>query len=131
MESAIEQELTRLSAGKYLSLTTFRRDGTPVATPVWVTREGGHLYVITGGESGKAKRLRHTSRVQLAPCDMRGTVTGPAVEGEARILDAAGTQEVIERMRRKYGLTFLLLSTMEKLRRRAGDRVGLELTPTP
>jgi len=64
-----------LAAGKYISLATFKKDGTRVATPVWVTREGDHLYVITEANSGKAKRLRNSPRAQVAACDMRGTVT--------------------------------------------------------
>ena len=116
-----------LAASKYLSLTTFRRSGEPVATPVWVTREGDRLYVITGSESGKVKRLRHTQRVLLAPCDARGTLRGEQVEGTARILDAAGTESAAARAKARYGLTYRVLALMERVRSRAGDRIGLEI----
>ena len=65
-------DIDRLAAGKYLSLTTFRKDGSAVSTPVWVARDGDHLYVMTDPSSGKATRLRNSGRVRLAPCDMRG-----------------------------------------------------------
>jgi PPOX class probable F420-dependent enzyme len=116
-----------LAASKYLSLTTFRRSGEPVATPVWVTREGDRLYVITGSESGKVKRLRHTQRVLLAPCDARGTLRGEQVEGTARILDAAGTGAAAARAKARYGLTYRVLALMERVRSRAGDRIGLQI----
>jgi hypothetical protein len=56
-----------LAKSKYISLTTFRRDGTPVATPVWVAQQGDELVVYTVRSSGKAKRLRNSSRVSVAP----------------------------------------------------------------
>jgi PPOX class probable F420-dependent enzyme len=83
-----QQALESLGRAKNLRLTTFRRDGSPVATPVWVVRDGDHLLVITSGKAGKAKRLRHTSRVLIAPSDARGRVK-PGVE------DVAGTAELI------------------------------------
>ena len=85
-------EVERLSAGKYLSLGTFRKSGEKVATPVWVTRDGDDLYVITGASSGKVKRIRNNAEVELAPCDMRGRISGAEVSGTAEILDAAGTK---------------------------------------
>ncbi|MFT6565014.1 MAG: PPOX class probable F420-dependent enzyme, partial [Actinomycetes bacterium] len=51
--------LDSLSAGKYISITTFRKSGEGVSTPLWVTRDGEALYVITGAESGKVKRMRN------------------------------------------------------------------------
>ena len=79
-----------LGAEEYISLTTFRRDGSGVATPVWVMADHDHLYVITDATSGKAKRLANFARVMVAPCDMRGTVTGASVDATAELLDATG-----------------------------------------
>jgi PPOX class probable F420-dependent enzyme len=125
-------DLDRLSAGKYLSLTTFRRDGSAVATPVWVTRDGDHLYVITSATSGKVKRLRNNASVQLAPCDVRGRESGPQAAGTARLLDDAGTRRVSAMVDQKYGLLARVLGFRDRLRARRGhdDRVGLELTLT-
>jgi PPOX class probable F420-dependent enzyme len=60
-----------LGSAKYISVTTFRKDGTPVATPVWLVRDGASLMVITDPTSGKAKRLRNNPAVLVSPCDMR------------------------------------------------------------
>jgi PPOX class probable F420-dependent enzyme len=77
-----------LGQSKYIRLTTFRRDGTPVPTPVWQVRDGDRLLVITDGTTGKVKRLRHTPRVLIAVSDQRGRVK-PGVQ------DVEGTAEMI------------------------------------
>ena len=122
-------EVERLSEGKYLSLTTFRKDGTPVATPVWVARDGETLVVTTERSSGKAKRLRNSSKVLLAPCDMRGKLTGDAVEGTAELLGDAGTERVSKLIGKRYGLQFKLIYLVEKVRRRARNSIGIRITP--
>lgn len=71
----------------YLSLTTYRKSGERVSTPVWFARAGDALYVFTDVESGKVKRIRNDPRVSLAPCDMRGRVRGGSIEAAARALD--------------------------------------------
>ena len=108
-----------LAKSKYLSLTTFRRDSTPVATPVWVAQHGGDLVVVTQRSSGKAKRLRNDSRVLLAPCDMRGRVQGDVVEGRALLQDDAETAVSIDLIRRRHGLIARLSFWWED--RHAGD----------
>ena len=123
-------DLDRLAAGKYISLTTFRRDGTAVATPVWVTRDGDHLYVITDAGSGKVKRLRANADVTVASCDARGRVSGSAVPGQARLLDEAGTAAVVDRVTKRYGLLGRVLMMRDRLRRSGPGRVGLEITLT-
>jgi uncharacterized protein len=67
-------------------LTTFRRGGEAVGTPLSIVVTGGKAYFVTAGDSGKAKRLAHTDRVTLAPCTLGGKVTGETVEGRARRL---------------------------------------------
>jgi hypothetical protein len=126
-------DLQTLAKSRYVSLTTFRRDGTPVATPVWVARQGDELRVFTYRSSGKAKRLRHDGRVLLAPCDMRGRVTGDVTEGTARLQDDAETAVTLELIRRRYGLQARLLRWWEG--RHAGDspadrRVGIAIRIT-
>lgn len=128
-------ELTRLSTGKYLSLTTFKKSGDAVATPVWVAREGDHLYVTTRADSWKVKRLRNNPEVLLAPCDMRGNLTGAQVPGRGEVLDAPGSAHVRELINKRYGLTAKVLYLWENLNARLGratpDSVGLKLTPQP
>ncbi|MFC9297628.1 PPOX class F420-dependent oxidoreductase [Streptomyces sp. NPDC057011] len=100
--------LEELSRGKYVSLTTFRKDGTPVATPVWAVADGGELCVWTRSDSWKVKRIRNNGRVAVAACDVRGRVAegAPVLEGEARLLDEAGLKRVRALMRRKYTWQF-------------------------
>lgn len=120
-----------LAAGKYLSLATFKRDGTRVATPVWVTRDGDHLYVITEATAGKAKRLRNSSRAEVAPCDMRGNLTGDVHEATAVLLDEQGTQKVNDLINAKYGSMARVLGVRGKvaaLLGRGQGRLGIEIT---
>jgi uncharacterized protein len=81
--------LLSLADHRFVSLTTFRRSGAPVSTPVWVARDGGSLVVLTPVGSGKVKRLRHDSRVELRPCGRFGAV-------EDGVVAVPGTVEVRE-----------------------------------
>lgn len=120
--------IENLADAKYLSLTTFRKDGTPVATPVWLVRKGDRLYVMTEAGSGKVKRIRANSVVELAPCDMRGSIKGDSVAGVAVIQDAAGTEATIKMISMRYSLMFKLMGLLDKFPGRApGARVGVEI----
>ena len=90
----------------YVSVTTFRRSGAAVATPVWAAPDGDSLVVWTRADSGKVKRLRHTSRVTVAPCDVRGRVSGTAVEGNGELVPDADRPRALAALRRKYGIRF-------------------------
>ena len=85
-------------------LTTFRKDGTPVATPVWAVRIGDELRVWTIRDSGKVKRIRRSCRAQIAPCTMRGNPRGPAVDATARMLPDSEAPAVLDALAAKYGL---------------------------
>lgn len=102
--------LDEVAAHRYVSLTTFRRSGAPVSTPVWVARDGDELVVVTNDPSGKLKRLAHDPRVKVRPCDVRGrvpegapTYAGTAVvdrspEGVAAVKRAIGRRYVLARL---------------------------------
>ncbi|WP_436500788.1 PPOX class F420-dependent oxidoreductase [Actinokineospora sp. HUAS TT18] len=120
--------LTRLGEGKYLLLTTFRKDGTPVGSPVWVVRDGSVLLAWTVRDSWKAKRLRRNSDVLLAACDIRGNQSGETVMGTARFMDAAGTARVRKMILRKYGFVAWVTVYGSKVRRGATGTVGIEIT---
>ena len=100
--------MSPLPHSTYVSLTTFRRTGVPVATPVWAAPDGESLIVWTRADSGKVKRLRHTTRVTVAPCDIRGRVQGPAVEGAAEFVAPDEWPRALAALRRAYGLRFQL-----------------------
>ena len=120
----IRAQLTR---AKYLRLITYRRSGEAVATPVWFALEGETLYVETGAKAGKVKRIRHTPRVGLAPSDMRGRVTGPMVEGRARILTGKDEIERAEAaLARRYGMQRRLYFGAIDLARRLARKPALD-----
>ena len=127
-------DVATFAQSKYLSLTTFKRDGTPVATPVWLVRDGETLRVITQADSGKAKRIRNGSRVLLAPCDARGRLKGEQVTGSATLQDpdqTARTQDMIEK---RYGLLGkLLIWRSRRAARKPGapGPVGITLRLSP
>ena len=100
--------MTPLPTSTYVSLTTFRRTGVPVSTPVWAAPDGDTLVVCTRTDSGKVKRLRHTTRVTLAPCTFRGQVEGPAVEGVAGFVSLPEWPAALAALRRAYGFRFQL-----------------------
>lgn len=129
--------LDTLGSAKYVSLTTFRADGTPVATPVWVVRDGSVLRILTDPSSGKVRRLRTDPRVVLSPCDMRGRVkTGALVaEGTATLEDDQGTSRTMAMIEKRYGLMGRILGWLNSRRARkaAGgpiQHVGLRVTLT-
>jgi uncharacterized protein len=102
--------LHSLADEKYLSLTTYRRDGSPVSTPVWFVTDENRLLVWTSATSWKAKRLRRNPRVRIAACDLRGKVRGPVWEATARFLAASEGDRVQRLLLKKYPIARRLLS---------------------
>jgi len=88
--------------GKYLSLTSFRRDGSGVATPMWFVSDNGQLVVETDANSYKVKRIRRDPHVRIAVCDARGRLRGEAVDAEARLLPDSERERVERLLARKY-----------------------------
>lgn len=93
-----------LAGQNYLSLATFRKTGVAVRTPVWFVENKDKLYLFTNPKSGKVKRIRNNPRVRIAPCTMRGRVTGPEFEATARILTSSESDHALSLMKRKYWL---------------------------
>jgi PPOX class probable F420-dependent enzyme len=87
---------------KYISLKTFRKNGVPVATPVWFGEEDEKLYVMTRSISGKHKRIRNNPDVCVAPCTIRGVPTGEELPAKARLLPAKEHDRAHEAINRKY-----------------------------
>lgn len=100
-----------LRRGRYVSLTTFRKNGTGVATPVWYAVEGEVLYAWTRSDSWKVKRLRNDPRIVAQVCDVRGNVAEGAarVEGAARLLEGDELRRVRKLLARKYTWQFWLV----------------------
>ncbi|MER5910844.1 PPOX class F420-dependent oxidoreductase [Streptomyces sp. NPDC001982] len=126
-----DKPLDRLGAGKYLLVTSYRQDGTPVATPVWVVRDGDTLGVWTAADSWKTKRIRRRGDVLVGPCDLRGRPTGDQVPATAEICDPATTARYRDLIARKYGITGRLTLLGSRLRHGLDGTVGIRVTLTP
>ena len=120
-----------LEFGNYLLVTTFRKDGRAVPTPVWAVRDGADIYVWTVADSGKVKRLRRSSRVTISDCDLRGKVTGPTIPARARLLGAEETEAVRHLLAKKYGILGRITMWGSRLRRGANGTVGVRITEPP
>ena len=129
-----------LADEKYMLFTTFRRDGTAVSSPVWVVPlDDGKIGFWTSSGSGKAKRLAHTERVTVQPCDARGRVKdgSPPSEATARIVTGPEFATISEKVVAKYGFLTKLTRTlgsiggMVKRKRIPYGDVGVVVTLTP
>ena len=124
--------LLDLGDESFVSLTTFRRSGERVSTPVWILRDGDALIVTTPVESGKVKRLRNNSAVELAPCSRMGKVdeSAPVVAASAEILeDPADVERYGDLFLAKYRLEYRIFMWIER-RGKSGQarRVMLRIT---
>ena len=121
--------------GKYLSVTSYRADGSGVPTPVWFVERDGRLLVDTGGDSYKVKRIRREPHVTVAVCSARGRAHSPAVDATARVLDRDQIDGVKELMAHKYRVDLLFLRPVRAIQSalhrgpRPGSEVVVEITP--
>ena len=91
----------------YISLTTFRKNGQAVNTPVWFAENDEKLYVKTPNDSGKYKRIRNNPQVKITACTMLGKITGPEFAATARVLPVEQWPEAQKALNRKYWLARL------------------------
>jgi PPOX class probable F420-dependent enzyme len=124
-------DLGEVATANYVLLTTYRKDGTPVATPVWAAARDNKLYVWTEANSWKVKRLGRNTAVTMQKCDVRGGTQPDAqvVAGTARLLNADETEQVRSLLRRKYWLTAPILIFFSNTFRGKDGTVGIEITP--
>jgi hypothetical protein len=92
---------------RYVNLTTYRKNGTPVSTPIWHVPHGAELWMVTEARSGKVKRIRNNPQVSVQPCSVRGKVApdAPSVTGTARLLDDDETALARQLLARRYFLS--------------------------
>lgn len=119
-----------IARSRYVSLVTYRRNGTPVATPVWHVVSGDELLVVSEADAWKVKRVRHDSRATVTVCTIRGrTVPGaPSANGTARLLDPAETEVARQLLARKYLMSRLGNWFARLLRIRRPAMIGIALT---
>jgi hypothetical protein len=122
--------LDEIGRSRYVSLTTYRRSGAAVATPVWHVLDGGELFIVSDAQAGKVKRIRNDGRVVVTVCDLRGRIApdAPSATGTARLLDEAGTQTARTLLAGRYLLSRLgnWFAALLHLRRR--PLIGIAVT---
>ncbi|WP_042399232.1 PPOX class F420-dependent oxidoreductase [Streptacidiphilus carbonis] len=128
MTDSAAATLDRLGSGKYLLVTTYRKDGRTVPTPVWTVRDGDTLGVWTVATSGKVKRIRNRADVLVAPCDVRGNRSGEDVPARAEIGPGELAGHYRELLKRKYGLMGRLTLLGSRLRRGNEGTVAIRVT---
>ena len=118
-----------LAGHRYVRLSTFRRSGAAVPTPVWFVRLGENLYVVTGRNTGKVKRIRNNPGVTLAPSDFRGRPKGPDLRAVAGVTNEGRDGPADRALRGKYGWQYRVVELIEGLLGVVNERVYLELRP--
>jgi PPOX class probable F420-dependent enzyme len=89
---------------RYISLATFRKSGVAVNTPIWFAEDDNKLYFMTNSKSGKCKRIRNNPQVKIAPCTIRGKITGPEISATVRILPPEEFARARQAINTKYWL---------------------------
>ena len=121
-------EFTALADNTYVLLTTYKRDGTPVATPLHVATRDGHVYVRTFDPSGKIKRIRNNPDAEVAPSTLRGKALGAGRPVRARILAGAESDVAAAALAEKYPILHGHLIPWYH-RRKGLTTTQIELTP--
>ena len=112
-----------LDGHQFLRLTTFRRSGEAVPTPVWFAAVDGGLGVFTAAEAGKVRRIRREGRVLIAPCAFRGRLKGPEQEARARLVTGEAAERIHAALKAKYGWMFRMIT------RRRPQHAFIEIVP--
>jgi uncharacterized protein len=128
MITATPSALEALAEQKTVLLTTYRRDGTGVGTPVHIAGEGDRAFVRTWDTAWKVKRIRNNPEVEVAPCTVGGKPTGPAIRARARVLGGKESAHAAEMLAHKYPfLHGFLIPLVHRLR--GNETIHVELTP--
>ncbi len=96
---------------KYLSLETYKRDNTPIQTPVWFVIDNDQLYITTKETTGKVKRLRNNQNARIAVCSMKGDIKSNWVDvGLEKIPEESNVEKIVKLRKKKYGFSARLIS---------------------
>ena len=99
---------------KYINLETYKKDGTPIRTPVWFVIGNDLIYVITRESTGKVKRLKHNQDVRIVPCSFKGEPKNEWVKGKAEKITGEEADKAIKLRKKKYGMSGRLVSLFRK-----------------
>jgi uncharacterized protein len=142
LPETIERPLRRSAAdvqalfpGRFLSVTSFKRDGSGVATPVWAVSDGERLLAFTDLRSAKVRRIRRDPHVLVAPCRPDGKLRGEPVAARAEVLSTPEELErvhrlLVERYKVSYRLTMLFYRLGRRLRGQQAVAEGAVLAIT-
>ena len=100
--------LEQFSEQKYINLETYKRDNTPIKTPVWFIIDNGLVYIITRESTGKVKRLKNNQNVRIVPCSFKGEIKSEWVNGKAQKIMGSEADKVIKIRKKKYGFAVRL-----------------------
>jgi uncharacterized protein len=116
-----------LSGHAYINLETYRRNGEPVATPVWFTIDNNNkmINVVTRTETGKVKRLRNNSKARIVPCGIRGQPKGEWLNGKAIFATPDQLEIALKQRNKKYGLKAKLSGIFSRTK---GDLIGITIS---
>ena len=96
--------LEQFSSQKYINLETYKRDGTPIRTPVWFVIDKDLIYVITRDSTGKVKRLKNNQHVRIVSCSFKGEPKNEWVKGKTEMITGEEADSVIKLRKKKYGM---------------------------
>ena len=105
MENHLDQFLDQ----KYINLETYKKDGTPVRTPVWFVIDNDLIYVITRDSTGKVKRLRNNQDVRIVPCSFKGEPKNEWIKAKAENITGDEADNAIKLRKKKYGMSARLI----------------------
>lgn len=112
-------DLDALFPGRYLSITSFKRDGTGVATPVWFVSDGTRLFAFTDLHSAKIRRIRHNPKVLVASCWVNGKLRHEPVAARAEVLtDTSDLERIQKLLLARYKMTYRVVMLFYRLGRR-------------
>ena len=112
-------DLEALFPGRFLSVTSFKRDGTGVATPLWSVSDGRRLFAFTDRDSAKVRRIRRNPRVLVASCRVDGKLRRAPVPGRAEVLTASPDLERVQKLLlARYKISYRVVMAFYRLGRR-------------
>ena len=106
MSNGLEQFIDQ----KYISLETYKKDNTPIRTPVWFVIDDDRICIMTKDSTGKVKRLRNNQNVRIALCSMKGEIKNDWVSGMAKMIVGDDVEKIIKLRKKKYGFSARLIS---------------------
>ena len=113
----------RFSSQKVISLESYKKNGAPVQTPVWLVEDAGTIYVRTDAKTWKAKRIRKNPAVRIAPSNMRGAILGSWVKGEAHFVEGEEANHILNLFKKKYGIIGRIIDFFNRLRGKRSSTV--------